>query len=222
MALIELYTSEGCSSCPPAEAWLNELRQDRGLWREFVPVALHVNYWDRLGWRDGLASKRFTEREHAYAAAWNASSVYTPCFVRNGAEWRPRGGRPTSETKSPDPGQLTLTWEAANRTCRVDFTPATTPASRRLDASVALLGGGIVSDVRKGENAGRKLQHEFVALQLATVPLERDPATGTWTGIVALPSRSDVKAERVALAGWIHARGEQTPQQAAGGWVEEK
>jgi hypothetical protein len=222
VALIELYTSEGCSSCPPAEAWLNELRQDRGLWREFVPVAFHVNYWDRLGWRDVLASKAFTEREHAYAAAWNASSVYTPCFVRNGAEWRPRGTRPMMDTKTSDAGQLTLKWEAANRTCRVEFTPATPPTARRLDASIAMLGGGIVSDVRKGENAGRKLHHEFVALQLATVPLERDPATGAWTGTVTLPTRTDVKAERLALAGWIHAQGEQTPQQAAGGWLEER
>ena len=222
VALIELYTSEGCSSCPPAEAWLNGLRQDRGLWREFVPVAFHVNYWDRLGWRDVLASKLFTEREQAYAAAWNASSVYTPCFVRNGAEWRPRDSRPTAETKSADAGRLTLTWEGANRTCRVDFTPVTPQSTRRLDTSVALLGGGIVSDVRKGENAGRKLHHEFVALQLATIPLEHNPVTGAWTGTVTLPSRTDVKAERLALAGWIHVRGDQTPQQAAGGWLEER
>ena len=55
--LLELFTSEGCSSCPPAEAWLGELRHDPGLWRDFVPVAWHVNYWDRLGWPDrGRAS----------------------------------------------------------------------------------------------------------------------------------------------------------------------
>src|SRR5262249_2287392 len=91
VALVELFTSEGCSSSPPAEAWLGELRASPGLWKEFVPVALHVNYWDHLGWRDALASKTFTEREHAYAEAWRASSVYTPCFVRNGEEWRPGG-----------------------------------------------------------------------------------------------------------------------------------
>src|SRR5437016_3348460 len=75
VALIELYTSEGCSSCPPAEQWLGELRTSPALWKEFVPVALHVNYWDHLGWRDALASKVFTEREHGYAAVWRASSV---------------------------------------------------------------------------------------------------------------------------------------------------
>src|SRR5262249_51627062 len=90
VALIELYTSEGCSSCPPAEKWLGELSHDPGLWTQFVPVAFHVNYWDHLGWRDALATKIFTAREYAYADAWGAASVYTPCFVRNGREWHPR------------------------------------------------------------------------------------------------------------------------------------
>src|SRR5690242_13991684 len=67
VSLLELFTSEGCSSCPPAEKWLGDLREETGLWRDFVPVAFHVNYWDHLGWRDALASAAFTQREHAYA-----------------------------------------------------------------------------------------------------------------------------------------------------------
>ncbi len=62
-ALIELYTSEGCSSCPPAEAWMSHLKDDPGLWKQFVPIAFHVDYWDRLGWRDRFSSKRWTERQ---------------------------------------------------------------------------------------------------------------------------------------------------------------
>src|SRR5438132_8079399 len=89
VALIELYTNEGCSSCPPAEKWLGELRGDAELWRRFVPVAFHVNYWDHLGWHDVLATKAYTEREYRYADTWRAPSVYTPCFVRNGQEWHP-------------------------------------------------------------------------------------------------------------------------------------
>ena len=79
--LLELYSSEGCSSCPPAEAWLGNLRETPGLWRDFVPVAFHVNYWDRLGWPDRFASKAFTDREYVYASAWGSGTVYTPCFV---------------------------------------------------------------------------------------------------------------------------------------------
>jgi hypothetical protein len=55
--LLELFTSEGCSSCPPAEEWLTKLKQNPGLWRDFVPVAFHVDYWDHLGWRDRFAAK---------------------------------------------------------------------------------------------------------------------------------------------------------------------
>src|SRR5262249_21741196 len=64
VALIELYTSEGCSSCPPAEKWLGTLRDDNGLWKTFVPVAWHVNYWDKLGWPDRFASREGTQREY--------------------------------------------------------------------------------------------------------------------------------------------------------------
>ncbi len=61
-ALLELYTSEGCSSCPPAEAWLSKLKTEPGLWSEFVPVAFHVDYWNNLGWRDKLSSEQFSRR----------------------------------------------------------------------------------------------------------------------------------------------------------------
>src|SRR3954471_82099 len=82
--VLELYSSEGCSSCPPAEAWLGSLRDAPGLLRDFVPVAFRVAYWDGLGWRDRFASKEFTARQYAYAAAWGSDGVYTPGFVLNG------------------------------------------------------------------------------------------------------------------------------------------
>src|SRR5262245_2566606 len=86
--LLELYTSEGCSSCPSAESWLGRLKTDQTLWKAVVPVAFHVDYWDYLGWRDPWAAKSFSERQRSYAAAWSAASVYTPGFVLNGKEWR--------------------------------------------------------------------------------------------------------------------------------------
>ncbi len=76
--LLELFTSEGCSSCPPAEAWLSKLKDDPRLWRDFVPLAFHVDYWDGLGWRDPFASKVWTARQYQYSARWKSSTVYTP------------------------------------------------------------------------------------------------------------------------------------------------
>src|SRR6476646_4780454 len=62
--LIELFTSQGCSSCPPAEAWLSKLKSEPRLWKDFVPIAFHVDYWDRLGWRDPFATKEWTARQY--------------------------------------------------------------------------------------------------------------------------------------------------------------
>src|SRR5579862_6783150 len=76
VALVELYTSEGCSSCPPAEAWLSRLKDKPGLWSEFVPVAFHVEYWDALGWRDKWSSKDYSERQRDYAASWGSDNIY--------------------------------------------------------------------------------------------------------------------------------------------------
>jgi len=88
VALLELFTSEGCSSCPPAETWLSGLRSAPGLWKEFVPASFHVDYWDYLGWRDPWASKIFSYRQRDYAQSWHSDSIYTPGFVLNGREWR--------------------------------------------------------------------------------------------------------------------------------------
>ena len=85
-SLLELFTSEGCSSCPPAEAQFSRLKGDPGLWKQFVPVAWHVDYWDRLGWRDRFASQNSTARQYRYAALWHDDGVYTPAFVLDGTK----------------------------------------------------------------------------------------------------------------------------------------
>lgn len=215
VALVELYTSEGCSSCPPAEEWLNQLRTAPGLWRDFVPVAFHVNYWDRLGWKDVLATPMFTARQHAYADVWRASSVYTPCFVRDGAEWRPRGAAPESGG-AKDAGTLIVRWRPADHTATVEFAPVNNTTMRDLVFHVALLGGGIAHHVKRGENSGRVLRHEFIALQLETSRPVRDSSTAT----LVLPPRPEIKTERRAVAAWVTRRGSLTPLQASGGWID--
>jgi hypothetical protein len=108
VALIELYTSEGCSSCPPAEAWLSQLKADPGLWTSFVPIAFHVDYWDNLGWRDRFAAEKFTARQRAYAVEWSGDSLYTPALpstAANGADGLASAGfpRPTQKTSAFSP-----------------------------------------------------------------------------------------------------------------------
>lgn len=206
--LIELYSSEGCSSCPPAEAWLGGLRGAPGLWRDFVPVALHVSYWDRLGWADRFATKENTARQYAYTDLWRGDSVYTPEFVLDGTEWRTTSGRRPPPASAERAGVLAVEY-ADDGICRVTFAPA-----GAYEVHVALLGGGISSSVRAGENAGRTLSHEFVVLVLQTARLEAGEAE------LNLPKSTDKCIARQALAVWVTRRGELAPLQATGGWLE--
>ena len=206
VSLIELYSSEGCSSCPPAERWLGALRNDPGLWKDFVPVAFHVDYWNGLGWPDRFSTREFTQRQYAHAAAWGTGSVYTPCFVRDGAEWRP-ADRPAGAGRGA--GILTASYDGA--TLRAKFFSASNVGdATNYEIHAAVLGAGIASKVTAGENSGETLRHEFVALALVSGPLGGDLA-------LAVPVVAGV--QRHALALWVTRRDELTPIQATGGWL---
>jgi hypothetical protein len=205
-SLIELFTSEGCSSCPPAERWLATLHDTPGLWSDFVPVAFHVDYWNRLGWPDRFSTREFTQREYDYAAAWASSSVYTPCLVRDGAEW---GGSRSLAPSGAAAGKLTVSYDGT--TLRAGFSPAVARADDAFEIHAAILGGGITSRVTAGENSGETLHHEFIALALVHAPLGRD---------LTLPVPIVSGVTRHALAVWVTRRGELTPLQATGGWLD--
>jgi len=210
VALLELYTSEGCSSCPPAEEWLGRRRDDPDLWKRYVPISFHVTYWDHLGWEDRLAKPDFTARQRLYAAHWQSPSVYTPCFVRDGAEWHP--GK--VENSDVVVGQLVLR-NLSQTEWELTFTPQGRTEGK-FQGYVALLGRGITSRVRAGENKGRTLEHDFVALDLAEAPLKRGNSENEWTAVFKVqavpPSPSSL-----AIAAWVARRGELEPVQATGG-----
>ena len=206
--LIELYSSEGCSSCPAAEEWLGGLREAPGLWRDFVPVAFHVDYWNHLGWRDRFARREFTARQYAWSNHWGSDAVYTPGFVLDGSEWRSVSGRRVPPGSGEKAGRLSVEYGGGG-VCRVRFA-----AAGDFEAHVALLGGGITSGVKAGENEGRTLRHEFVALALRTVRLTAGDAE------LSLPKSADQALTRQALAVWITRRGDLVPLQATGGWLD--
>ncbi|MFL6594969.1 MAG: DUF1223 domain-containing protein [Chthoniobacterales bacterium] len=206
--LLELYTSEGCSSCPTAEAWLSKLKDDPRLWREFVPIAFHVDYWDRLGWRDPFASKNWTARQYAYSARWNNGSVYTPGFVLNGREWT---GNTIPATAKENAGVFRVT-VADDEVVKAQFSPDANDAGS-YDLHVARLGFGLTTDVKAGENSGRKLQHDFVVLSLTN-----EPINGTREMHIA-PSTSAKPGAREAIGAWVTHSGQLEPIQATGGWL---
>src|SRR6266568_5239394 len=169
-ALIELYTSEGCSSCPPAETWLSRLKESPGLWKDFVPLAFHVDYWDYLGWGDPWANKSFSDRQRAYAKQWRSDSIYTPGFVLDGKEWRDWSGRKDGpKSAGVKAGVLTVSASDTNR-WQVSFAPANTDGAD-YEVHAALLAGGLSSNVKAGENRGRLLRHDFVVLTLVKASL---------------------------------------------------
>lgn len=160
--LLELYTSEGCSSCPPADRWLSRLPVDSGV----VPLAFHVDYWDRLGWRDPYAQAAFSQRQRARNSAlgW----VYTPQLMLDGEDYRGwNRGLPTRATP-PAKVDLTLTRTQAPQQIdvRIDsrFAAGTDADEARL--YLALYENRRTSTVTAGENAGRQLHHDYVVRRL--------------------------------------------------------
>ncbi|MEP6821262.1 MAG: DUF1223 domain-containing protein [Chthoniobacterales bacterium] len=205
--LLELFTSEGCSSCPSAEAWLSQLKNAPGLWTDFVPLAFHVDYWDRLGWRDPFAAKAWTARQYRYSAAWRSSSVYTPGFVLDGREWHNNGVPSASSEK---PGVLKLALKDSNRVS-ASFQP-TKADGRSFEVHVARLGSDVKINVKAGENSGRQLLHDFVVLGLNDAPLGKGEAE------VSLPT-GPATSSRQAVVAWVTEAGGIEPLQAVGGWM---
>jgi hypothetical protein len=218
VALVELFTSEGCSSCPPADRWLGSLRDNPGLWRDFVPVEFHVDYWNGLGWKDRLSSPEYTARQYAYASQWGGRGVYTPCFVRNGTEWRPLLGGPGA-ARAPA-GVLSVVLDSEGG-CRAEYRtdPAEPAAVGPYEIHVALLGGGITSRVTAGENDGATLRHEFVVLGMASRALGSDGADPVLRANLRLPRPPFPDVNRHAIAAWVTRKGGIIPVQATGGWL---
>jgi hypothetical protein len=176
-------------------------------WHSTVPVAFHVDYWDQLGWKDRFAKPEFTSRQRLYSARWNGGSVYTPCFVLNGEEWR---GWFQGETPPIDLQVIVGNLEAAIKGDTVDvrFTPAA--KQKEYFVFVAPLAMQASSDVRAGENRGRRLNHDFVALSLVSAKMEpHDSAFGA----VLQVSMSGARA----MAVWITGDHSLVPIQAVGG-----
>ena len=166
-ALVELYTSEGCSSCPPADMQLSRLRQALDPSAEVVPLALHVGYWDYIGWKDPYAQNGFGERQSWLVRANQQKTVYTPQFFVGGTELRAWRGGLRDKVR-----QLNARPAAADIRVRAGIAPngalalraeATTRAGAEAAALyLALAESGLVSKVTRGENSGVTLAHDHV------------------------------------------------------------
>jgi hypothetical protein len=213
--LLELYTSEGCSSCPPADRWLSRFKSDARLWQDVVPVAFHVDYWNDLGWRDRFSAARYSNRQRDYQLHQYLSQVYTPGMMANGREWRSWFGlRTLPPPEDTEVGVLKVVIDKDAAT--VEFTPThQQPAS--LVLNLAFLGFDQTTTVAAGENRGKKLIHDFVVLNFRQIPQRGHTARPHWTLDDLSASRPD---QATAVALWITAADDPTPLQATGGWLQ--
>jgi hypothetical protein len=197
-ALVELYTSEGCSSCPPADLQLRRLRQVLDPAAEVIPLALHVGYWDYIGWKDTYAQGVFGERQSWLVHANQQKTVYTPQFFVGGTELRSWQGALRDKVR-----QLNRLPSAAAIRVRAGLT-ASGALALRADAAaragtepaalyLAVAESGLVTKVTRGENGGVTLAHDHVVRE--------------WIGPIRLAGGAAQARREIALpAAWNRAR----------------
>lgn len=205
--VVELFTSEGCSSCPPADRYLSKLEHSDGLWTDIIPVAYHVDYWDHLGWKDEYAKPEYSQLQRLYYAYDLLGSVYTPGFVVDGKEWRGffswmNRDLPTMEKRPAKQLQLVR----KGNQFKLSFDQ---PGS--FDATIVFLSSNRYSQVKHGENRGRSLEHDFIAREKGQARANN----GIWHFDLTLPLE-DIDA----VAAWVTKPGEFERIQTVAGTIE--
>lgn len=183
--VIELYTSEGCSSCPPADRWLSKLRAaspDESV--QPVVMAFHVSYWDYIGWIDRFAQPAFNERQRELAKREGRAGVYTPQLVRDGKDWPRWFGTDVRSILAPAPGRLEPAGASIllRRNAQGEYQASVTPVNpaQRWDAYWTATEDDHFTKVRAGENRGEGLKHDFVVRGYERVAPSAGPARLAW------------------------------------------
>jgi len=197
VALVELYTSEGCSSCPPADNWLRRLPQAGYGFDRVVPLALHVDYWDYIGWKDPFASPRYTDRQRAYSAIGNSRFIYTPQVILDGRDFRgwhdSTGFERAVRATNAKPARATITVSLEEKEAGASLVRVGAELPGNVDRStvslyVAAYESGLTTSVKAGENRGATLAHDYVVRR--------------WFGPIAFDASGRAAlAERIAHAG---------------------
>ena len=189
--VIELYTSEGCNSCPPADQWLSQtVAHTRGVNDKkdsnVIALAFHVDYWDYIGWKDGFAQPAFSQRQSMLARSGGASGVYTPQVFINGRDdrnWARGGGSgATAPAALPASAKFNVTSEWQGESVALRGKLAEANATIRL--RYAITENGLVTVVKAGENKGETLRHDAVVRAHGTVTAD---ASGVFAATVRVP-----------------------------------
>jgi hypothetical protein len=209
--LVELFTSEGCSSCPAADALLQRLVDTQPIaGAEIIALGQHVDYWDQLGWKDRFSSAASTNRQQRYGQVLNVDSIYTPQMVVDGraelvgSDAR-RAQRAISDAAAAPHATVTIALESAVAD-RVSVAVGVTDLPKlsrgdRADLVVAVVESRLRSEVGGGENRGRTLAHAPVVRQMTTIG---EATTATVRGQVAIGR--DWQREHLTIAAFVQER----------------
>ena len=211
VALLELYTSEGCNSCPPADRWLRELPQKFGA-EQLVALSLHVDYWDYIGWKDRFAQAKFTERQRQLSRLAGGSTVYTPEVFAGMKEFRSWRNQAELEQRirrineQPAAAQISLQMSSSGSEAvelQANFTLAPTAlAGQQNEGIIVLFEDKLISEVKAGENHGVSLQHDrVVRFWSAPVALDVKSGRATWKQNINLPA--DWKRANLGVAALV-------------------
>jgi hypothetical protein len=180
--LVELFTSEGCSDCPPADALLAKLEKTQPVpGANIIILEEHVTYWDQLGWKDPFSFREMTSRQASYADAFGGQQVYTPQMIVDGqAEFVGSSAAKANQAirfaAVSHKAAINLQWSADGK-LMVAVSPLPGLATGdKSDVYLAVTESALHSDVRRGENAGRALEHDGVVRQLDRVGTIDGPA----------------------------------------------
>jgi len=205
--VVELFTSEGCSSCPPADALLSKLQQSGPVeGAEVLVLGEHVDYWNHLGWADRFSSAGFTQRQGEYARRFDLDASYTPQMVIDGHTELvgndERGVRRqlALAAKSPKPAQVRLAW-GNHRELQVEI-KATDAGDEKV--LLAVTEDGLSTQVGNGENGGRTLRHSGVVRELREIGALRN---GQFSAAVKTPRRGDWKGENLRAIVFVQKSG---------------
>lgn len=220
LRFVELYTSQGCYSCPPAERWMNQMVERADLWRDLIPINFHVDYWDYIGWRDPFARKVFSSRQRNYNRLGYTRNVATPGFVVNGKGWN---GWFARQALPGVAGEFSGKIRAELNQSQLEISyHRNERVPEGIHVHAAILGFGIETNVPRGENAGKTLAHEFVVVGYHQAPMaanEGAESSMQWRASFSLPQTVDVAMTRQALVLWVSERKDPKPIQVLGGWL---
>ncbi|MET8352005.1 DUF1223 domain-containing protein [Micromonospora sp. NPDC005206] len=219
-AVVEMFTSQGCSSCPPAEEVLTEIERDaRAQGQPVFALGFHVDYWDDLGWPDRFADAAYTARQEAYARAFGSGRLYTPQMVVNGtvefvgSDRRRAATAIASALTSATTTPFTLSVQdyagGAGAGQRVVLGFETERPSERAVLNVAIVERGLESEVARGENAGRTLRQDNVVRAFTSLGLDAE------RGQVELEAPPDLDPRQATLVGYVQNKGDRAIVAAA-------